>query len=305
MSLHIHPAVLRVLDHKKLVVCLSGGADSVAALLVMAATVPVKRIVAGHFNHHLRGEESDGDALFCKELCKKLNVAYEEANWESPTKSEASARDARMGFIQSLLSKYQTPYFVTGHHLNDVAETMLMRLVRGSGCDGLSSPKPVQPNGIGIALRPLLGHSKAEIEAWLTDQKSVWRVDSTNAQCEFTRNIVRNEILPKLLAVDQRNGLQAIASGRELLEEENDALEFFASQYKVGQILELSALKRAPQNVLRRVLLKWVSLHNLELSRQGMDDLIRFVQTKVTASFSVKGGFIVMKKSSTLERTHA
>ena len=148
-------------------VALSGGADSIALLLLLWAHWPERRakLVALHFNHRLRGRSSAADERFCRQVCAALGVELVVGHWTvgrnratsiAPV-SEESARNARMGFFQREQTRQRAPTLWLGHQQDDIAESMFMRLARGSGAGGLAAPRPVQPWQQGqFHLRPLL-----------------------------------------------------------------------------------------------------------------------------------------------------
>lgn len=181
----------------------SGGADSTAALL--AALHFQKEydlhIVAIHFNHHLRGTESDGDALWCRLFAEKHGIEYREINlhFSGTTAIEDAARQARLQHWTNLAADKKMCSVMLGHHADDRMENFFLRLLRGSNLSGLLSPKAeYNLNGIDI-FRPLLNFSRKDIEKFLLLQGiDDWRIDSTNAQNDCSRNVLRNMILPQL-----------------------------------------------------------------------------------------------------------
>ncbi|HUR56461.1 MAG TPA: tRNA lysidine(34) synthetase TilS [Opitutaceae bacterium] len=260
-------------------VAFSGGADSLALLLLLWAHWPERRRRLGvlHFDHRLRGPASRADALFCRQVCATLKVTLRSAAWtDRPTKpSEAQAREARMAFFQ----KHARGLFL-GHQQDDIAETMLMRLARGSGAGGLAAPRPVQTMpGAGVRLRPLLSLKKAEIVAALRAQKIPWREDATNAGPIFFRNRVRRDVVPAWGRAAERDALAGAARARELLEEDDVALEsWLDSLHPLGArgTLSLAKLAGKPRALLRRALHRWLGgqPHAGDVSRQAFDALL-------------------------------
>ncbi|MES1166571.1 MAG: tRNA lysidine(34) synthetase TilS, partial [Pseudomonadota bacterium] len=162
----LHPAVLAWADRKPALrgpwaVAFSGGADSLALLLLLWAHWPARRkqLAALHFNHCLRGRASGGDEAFCRQVCAALGVRFFTARWRAarPGSSEASARAARFRFFERKLRATGCRVLWLGHQQDDIAESILMRLARGSGTAGLAAPRPVQTMQDGrVHLRPLL-----------------------------------------------------------------------------------------------------------------------------------------------------
>jgi tRNA(Ile)-lysidine synthase len=162
-------------------VAFSGGADSLALLLLVWAHWPGRRrsLRVMHFDHRLRGAESRADAAFCRRVAAALDLTYIAGAWAGrhPDASEAEARAVRMAFLEK---HARVVWF--GHQQDDIAESMLMRLARGSGSGGLAAPRPVQlePRGR-VHLRPLLVLKKDEVVAALRSAGLSWREDSSNA----------------------------------------------------------------------------------------------------------------------------
>ncbi|WP_068769945.1 tRNA lysidine(34) synthetase TilS [Termitidicoccus mucosus] len=210
----------------------SGGADSLALLLAVAGLWPERRerLVALHFNHRLRGEASDGDERFCREMCAGLGIAIRAGHWEEApvagVVSEAQAREARHAFFKREMDALGARVLWLGHQKDDAAETQLMRLARGSSSAGLAAPRPVQRLADGrVFLRPLLTLTKAEIMAALRSRGVAWREDATNAGGDFFRNRIRRDVLPAWVAAAPNDALEGAALSRELLEEDDAALE--------------------------------------------------------------------------------
>jgi len=216
-------------------VAYSGGADSLALLLLLWAHGEGRwgrDLVALHFNHRLRGRAADADEKFCARVCAALGVKFVAGRWRAARKdaSEAEARAARMEFFGRELTRRKIRLLWLGHQQDDIAETMLMRLARGSGTPGLAAPRPAQPMPGGrLHLRPLLAFKKSEITAALRAAGAVWREDATNAGDDFFRNRVRRSVVPAWRrAAAGRDALAGAALSRALLEEDDAALEAWA-----------------------------------------------------------------------------
>jgi len=193
-------------------VAVSGGADSVALLRALARLKSggAGRLLAGHFNHALRGAESDADERFVVDLCGQLGIACQvgrapesglETRGDGP---EAAAREARYRFLQSAAEQAGARYVVTAHTADDQAETILQRVVRGTGVAGLAGIPRARALGPAVCLlRPLLEIRRSQIEAYLAAIGQTFRTDGTNQCLEPTRNRVRHQLLP--LLADQFN----------------------------------------------------------------------------------------------------
>ena len=193
-----------ILPGQRIVVGLSGGADSVALLHIlkrMQETMYIE-LFAAHVNHGLRGQAARDDAVFAEELCKRwgipffLKAADVRALSHTLRRTEEEAgRMVRYGFFHEVMEKVNGDRIATAHHKNDQAETILHNVIRGSGMQGLTGIRPVRD---GIIIRPLLDVSRQEIEDYLIKHQLSYREDASNADPVYTRNRIRNRLLPVL-----------------------------------------------------------------------------------------------------------
>ncbi|GAF02239.1 tRNA lysidine(34) synthetase TilS [Saccharicrinis fermentans] len=182
---------------QKILVALSGGADSVA-LLHLLHTAKVA-ICAAHCNFNLRGDESDGDEQYVVDLCASLGVTLYQRSFdttefatEKGISIEMAARDLRYAWFHDLLKTERLDWIATGHHKDDSIETFFLNLARGTGIKGLVGMKPLR----GRLIRPLLAFSRGEIEDYCAVHKLNYRTDSSNLESVYLRNKVRHQILP-------------------------------------------------------------------------------------------------------------
>lgn len=293
----LHPAVRRWVDAPenasvRVAVGLSGGVDSVALLLLLWAHWPARRgrLLALHFNHRLRGRASAGDARFCAALCAALGVELVAGVWaERPAGevSEGAARAARQAFFNAQLGRRRVAALCTGHHRDDLAETFFMRLARGAGTAGLAAPRPVhaQPALGRVVLRPLLNLDKTVLVAALRAAGGRWREDASNASAVYLRNRVRADLVPawrKVAAEPGRDALGGLALSRELLEDDDDALEAWVGRVTCIDArggLALRPLAGLPRGVLRRVVRRWLEATpaRTDLNRTGFNALLDLV----------------------------
>jgi tRNA(Ile)-lysidine synthase len=196
----------RLLSHDDLhLVALSGGADSVALLLILQQLG--YRIEAAHCNFHLRGEESDRDEDFVKTLCEKLNVQLHLIHFDTneyaslhQVSVEMAARELRYGYFQQLCQDIGAATVCVAHHRDDAVETLLMNLLRGSGIHGLTGIRPKN----GHIVRPLLCISREEIEQYLHSIGQDYVIDSTNLVDDVVRNKIRLQVLPLLKEINPK-----------------------------------------------------------------------------------------------------
>ena len=237
----------------------SGGADSVCLLHLLHGMEDISLICA-HFNHGLRGEESDRDEGFVQELCAGLGIpcvtgrgdvsAYAAAHGLG---IEAAARELRYDFLRRTAAEHGCDRIATAHNAEDNAETVLMHLVRGSGSRGLSGIPPVR----GSIVRPLLAVTRAEITAYLEEYDLPHMEDSSNTSDAFSRNRIRHRVLPLLL---EENGaaVENICSAAELLRRDEEYLtgeaERFLRTFEKEGALPVGELLALPGPVAARVL---------------------------------------------------
>jgi tRNA(Ile)-lysidine synthase len=210
-ALAIDTALLK--PGSRVAVGLSGGADSVALLRALAERRGELGLVvhAAHLHHGLRGEEADGDMAFARELAAKLGMPFHEARVDVAKEAEAdpargkggetleeAARRVRYAWFRQLLATGALDAIATAHTLDDQAETVLAKFLRGAWTEGLAGIAPRLDYPEGPILRPLLKTTRAEIEAYLHGLGQSWREDSTNRHLTFTRNRIRHELLPLL-----------------------------------------------------------------------------------------------------------
>lgn len=244
----------------KILVALSGGADSVALLSVLSGLG--YRCEAVHCNFRLRGEESDRDEDFVRSLCRKRKillhvkafdtVAYAERKGIS---IEMAARELRYDYFETLRTDWRYDKIAVAHHRNDNAETLMLNLIRGTGLKGLT--------GIhyrnGFIVRPLLDTGREEIEAYLSGEGQAFVTDTTNLEPDVVRNRIRLNILPQMQDINP----SLMVTMQDTLNRMNDAYALYQSAVEAaknrvvkGRRIDMEALKLvpAPRTVLYEVL---------------------------------------------------
>lgn len=265
-------------------VAVSGGADSVALLLLLLEIRAELGIVLSvvHVNHKLRGQESDEDEHFVAALARKhdLELHTQAAPLNRPLESgiEGAARKLRYDFFRQLTREGKVSKVATAHTLDDQAETVLLRIVRGAGIRGLSGIHPRlvfedQDNLRGEVVRPLLGYWHSELETFLHARDQKWREDSSNRDLVFLRNRVRHRLLPLIkedfgsAAVENLADLAEIA----LAEEEHWELShpeissINGSQETLPRSLALTPLLTMPLAAQRRSIRGWLAMNAPDL----------------------------------------
>ena len=285
------------------VICgLSGGADSVCLLVVLYG---ISRkigfsVKALHVNHCLRGDESDRDENFCRELCKKLNISFKAVPCnvtafaeENGLSTEESARKLRYEIFSENSAGAK---IATAHNANDNLETVIFHLARGSALKGLSGIPPVRDN----IIRPLLVVSRAEIEEYLRNIGQNYVTDSTNLSDDYTRNKIRHQVLPVLCGINPSlietsvNSIDAVRSENSMIEEQTD--KAFSG---CRQCNKLSGLNNFNEVIRRRCIARLLTENSLPYSH---DRLIKADNILINGGkMNISGDIFFISDGSTAE----
>ena len=277
------------------VICaVSGGADSVALLFAFYLLKDKLDITleAAHFNHHLRGEESDRDEAFVRQLCDRYDIPLHLGGREIlPGKKglEAAARDVRYAFLRSLHGK-----IATAHTADDNAETVLMHLIRGTGLKGLGGITPVHGN----VIRPMLRTTRQDVEAFLEEWCLSHVEDSSNETDAFLRNRVRHHVMPLLAAENPKiaENLSQMALRLRLDE------EFLSKQIDSTALPTVESLKNMPKALRSRTLeafLKKSGVKEPEDAHLALAESLVF-SDKPSARASFPGGVTIAREYDAL-----
>ncbi len=264
---------------------ISGGTDSIFLLHFLKQTNA--KIIIAHINHKLRGENSDLDEKFVKNISenlifhsKKINI--KEISKKKKTGIEETARKIRYKFFQDLAKKYKANYIITAHHADDNIETILLNLTRGTGIQGIQgiqekgeilNLKSNNKENKFIFLRPLLQFSKKEILEYLKHKKIKYKEDKTNKDTTYNRNFIRHEIIPKLKKINP-SLIETFAKNQKNIKEINEYLKLQAQKWiknNKNSDFSFNATSFRKQHtaiqkiILREIYLKHVgNLNNLE-----------------------------------------
>jgi tRNA(Ile)-lysidine synthase len=240
-------------------VAVSGGSDSVALLLALhrVRQSGSGRLSAAHFNHRLRGDESDREEQFVVRLCRQLGVECHARAASQPTRStgdgvEAEAREQRYAFFRQVADQTGARFLAVAHTADDQAETILHRILRGTGIGGLGGMPFVRTlSEMTTVIRPMLTVSRSAARAYLVDRGQPYCEDSSNASTAFTRNRIRHEVLPALaeqLKVPVTQSLLRLGHQAREVQEVVDAV--------VEPVVDSVLVRRTPREVeIRRVVL--------------------------------------------------
>jgi tRNA(Ile)-lysidine synthase len=246
-------------DNDLYIVALSGGADSVALLLLLDEMG--YNIHAAHCNFHLRGEESDRDELFCESLCQQKSIPFHRIHFDTLTYAEThkvsvemAARELRYHYFEELRSDIGATGVCVAHHQDDSVETVLLNLIRGTGLRGLTG---IQCRN-GHILRPLLCVSRKEIESYLQTKDQDYVIDSTNLEDDMLRNKVRLRVIPLLQELNPAV-TENILRTSENLTETQGILDSIVSLYKNSKSLDLNELNKYGSS--EYILFEWLKAY--------------------------------------------
>ena len=272
------------------VICaVSGGADSVALLFGLYLLKEKLGITlqAAHFNHHLRGAESDRDEAFVRQLCDRYEIPLTVGEGEIiPGKKglEAAARDARYAFLRSLPGK-----IATAHTADDNAETVLMHLVRGTGLKGLGGIAPVS----GKVIRPMLNVTRDQVEAFLKEYCLSHVEDSSNKGDDFLRNRLRHSVMPLLRAENPRFAENTSAMAQRLRQDEA-VLEELAGEGPLPEVEKLRDMDPALRARLLERFLKENGVREPEKEHIALAESLVF-SDKPSARAQFPGGITIAR----------
>ncbi len=292
---------------------LSGGADSVA--LVHLAKAMGFTVHAVHVNHCLRGAQSDADQAFVEQFCATWDipltvktVAVQVVAEAQKMGVEEAARTVRYEAFSkvatTLAERCKQPVTIaTAHTASDQVETILMRLVRGTGLQGLCGIPPRRDN----IIRPLLQVSRADVERYCTEQGLCYVTDASNSDTTYTRNYLRHEVLPKLAALNPSlvATVQSMAGGLQADEQylKAQTAEAFDSLLTAeGTALLLPSLQQLPEAIKRRVLLRFCSTQGVEPSATLIQRLLQVVEQGQGRCGANHGRFFVIARNRLVAR---
>jgi tRNA(Ile)-lysidine synthase len=247
-----------------LVVGVSGGPDSMCLLNLLLELKEERRynIVVAHINHGLR-KESDEEYEYVKKFSSDHNLLFEGIKLgEFDTNSiENEAREKRYSFYEDILKKYKSKYLLLAHHGDDLVETILMRLTRGSTLDGYSGFNKISKRDNYSIIRPLIFYTKDEIMEYLEEKNIEYRVDKTNFDKKYTRNRYRLDILP-VLKKENKNIHKKYLTFSEELEESNNFIDKYVSNRYIDivkdNIIDLDLLLKEDRYIIKKILNKYL-----------------------------------------------
>jgi tRNA(Ile)-lysidine synthase len=270
----------------KIVVGVSGGPDSIC-LLDIFHNLQNKydlEIIVAHVNYNLRGKDSEKDEALVKKLAKKYFLPLEIHHVQSlefgVKSSEDSLRNIRYDFFNKVLNKHRANLIAVGHNLNDQAETVLMRILRGAGLKGLGAIKFRNGN----IIRPLLNVSRKDILAYLRKNKMPYRIDKTNLGTDFTRNKIRNQLLPELEKSFNPNIQEVLYKFSRSAADDYDFISRFSREWlaenKTLRVSRISKLHPAIQREIIRLAIEKHIPDLREIESAHIEEILKIIRSK-------------------------
>lgn len=274
----------KLLEKKdKVLVALSGGPDSVCLLHILYKLKDIFNIELGaiHINHMLRGEESDKDEKYIGELCEKLGINYyvkridiEYIAKQTGVSLEVAGRNERYNAFEEVKKEHEYTKIAIAHNANDQAETILMRMMRGTGLEGLVGIKASREGGI---IRPILCLNREEIEKYCEDSDLRPRIDASNYERVYSRNKVRLDILPYMKENFNRDIIDTLNRMAILLQRDNEFIEEYSKEsYEKycktinGELIIYNKLfKEEKESIITRVIIR--AFKNMSNSHQNFE----------------------------------
>lgn len=277
-------------------VAVSGGVDSVVMLDLLARNSGLELIVA-HFDHGIR-KDSSKDRNFVENLAKKHGLVFESEQGQlGADASEETAREARYKFLKNIQKRYSADAIVTAHHEDDLIETAVINILRGTGPRGLASLSS-RPG----LLRPLLGFTKHQIKNYADKNSLQWREDPTNQDIKYLRNYVRLEILPKMSKKAKEKLLEIIRGSYKSSVQINELILSLA----VSLPLERQKFNELPHGVAKEILANILREKGIAFDAKTLERLSVNLKTKADKTkLDISGGwyFLIENNLISLHRS--
>ena len=279
------------------VVAVSGGVDSMA-LLHLLTKQPGLELIVAHFEHGIR-DDSDQDRELVQKTAEQYGLPFVFARGGlGKGASEAAARSARYAFLRETMAHHRARAIITAHHQDDLIETALINMLRGTGPRGLGMRSG------GDVLRPLLHIPKNELQRYARTHRLEWREDSTNADERYLRNYLRRRVLPRLQPAARRELTKRITETAVL----QAAIEHELAPYIEGRQLDRQWFIMLPYGVSAEAMAGWLRTHGAQFDRKTIHRLTVFAKTAVPgkrADISGAHHAIASKNHITLARRAA
>ncbi len=293
----------------KVIVAVSGGADSVCMLHILNTLKAALNfdIACAHINHGLRGDAADSDERYVKELCKRLGISFFVKHEDVATLAkekkltvEEAGRFVRYSFFEELKMSRGFNKIATAHNKNDNAETVIMRIIRGTGIDGLGGISYVREDGV---IRPILDVSRAEIEDYCRENELKYCTDATNFDNDYTRNKIRNELIPYLEREFNSRISDSLIRLAGSAEEDSRFINGYAKRLhsRIGSplpnrapnVIHIESFKMIDRAIGARILrFAAQKSGNVRLERKHIDDIFYILDKPTGTSIDLPGGLM-------------
>lgn len=270
---------------KTVLIAFSGGYDSLCLLDVLHKIG--LNLTAIHLNHNWRGEESLKDCLRCKEICNERNILFYSENLpENIPHNETAARKARYEFFERCAKKFGTDIIFTAHNANDNAETVLYRIIKGTGTEGLAAIQEKR----GIYYRPLLSIQRDDIEKYCGKNNLNPNIDSSNNDTKYNRNFIRHEIIPQLLRIN-KDAINAINSLSDIISRDTKILNEYT--LKTAEQIKNSTQEfiNLPPEMQNRIIYTMVKENNNDYDSKTVYSIVNFINDNKTSKSGKKMSF--------------
>lgn len=274
-----------ITDNSKVIIACSGGPDSMCLLNLLIRLKNNKNLelIVAHVNHKIRSV-SDDEAKMVEEYAKKNNVTFElqELDYQNTKFSEDDAHRKRYKFFKSLIKKYKANYLVTAHHGDDLIETILMRIARGSNLNGYIGIKRVTQNEDYVTLRPLLSTTKDEIIKYNESENIPYVIDESNDSLKYTRNRYRKNVLPFLKNEDEYIHLKYLKFSEELEEYDNFVNNYIKEkEFIVDNQIVINKITNESEFIKRKtieLIVKSIQVNDyFNISDKQMNELLKLI----------------------------
>lgn len=290
-----------ILDNAKVIVCVSGGPDSMCLLNLVCELRDKKNlsVVVAHVNHNLR-QESKKEQQFINNFCKEHNLIFETIDLDFKDKfNEQKGHQLRYAYFKKILNKYHTKYLLMAHHGDDLIESILMRITRGSNLEGYLGFKNKNEYDDMLILRPLIYYTKNDILKYNAENKVPYVIDKSNDSNKYTRNRYRKQILPFLKEEDNNIHLKYLKFSEELENTQKFIDEYITKLEVIKENeIDINKLNKESDFIKRKVITKVIkniqAYDWLDIDNKKMEALLNLLEGK-NRQINLDNGYVGIK----------